>query len=90
MSEVIIVLNKFFMNYLKIFKKFYEKFRKYYLQKSSLIRVNGYDNKYHRTIKTIPNDIKAYIDFVVEKYYWYFKFKVGDHTKISKYNISLD
>ena len=51
--------------------------------------VNEYDNTYHRTIKMKPVDVKG------NTYMYYSKkvndkdpyFKVGDHVRISKYNI---
>ena len=57
--------------------------RKRCLQNPSPIRVNGYNNKYHRTIKMKPNDVKVstYIEFDAEKNYKYFTFKFDDHTK---------
>ena len=46
-----------------------------------------YDNKYHRTIKMKPVDVKdiTYIDFEKEVNVKDPKFKVGDHVKICKY-----
>ena len=49
--------------------------------------VGEYNNKYHRTIKMKPVDVKdsTYIDFKKEVSYKDPKFKVGDHVTISKY-----
>ena len=46
-----------------------------------------YNNKYHRTIKMKPVDVKdkTYIDFKKEVNDKDPKFKVGDHVRISKY-----
>ena len=46
-----------------------------------------YNNKYHRTIKMKPVDVKdhTYIDFKKEVIDKDPKFKVGDHVRISKY-----
>ena len=46
-----------------------------------------YNNTYHRTIKTKPLDVKdnIYIDFSKEINDQNFKFKGGDHVRISKY-----
>ena len=51
--------------------------------------VNKYNNTYHRTIKMKPVDVKdnAYIDFNKDVNDKNSKFKVGDHARISKYNI---
>ena len=48
--------------------------------------VNEYDNKYHRTIKMKPIDVKAntYIDIDKEVNDKKPNFKVGDHVRISK------
>ena len=49
--------------------------------------VNKYSNKYHRTIKMRPVDVKSstYIDFNKENNKEGPKCKVGNHTRISKY-----
>ena len=49
--------------------------------------VNKYNNKYHRTIKMKPTDIKSsiYVDFNKENNKEGPKFKVGDYVRISKY-----
>ena len=49
--------------------------------------VGEYNNKYHRTIKMKPVDVKhnIYIDFKKEVDDKDPKFKVGDHARISKY-----
>ena len=49
--------------------------------------VNKYNNKYHRTFKMKPVDVKPgiYIDFDKENKREGPKFKVGDHVRISKY-----
>ena len=49
--------------------------------------VGEYNNKYHRTIKMKPVDVKdhTYIDFKKEVIDKDPKFKVGDHVRISKY-----
>ena len=49
--------------------------------------VNEYNNKYHRTIKMKPVDVKnnTYFDFNKEVNDKDPKFKVGDHVKLSKY-----
>ena len=49
--------------------------------------VGDYNNKYHRTIKLKPVDVKdnTYIDFKKEINDKDPKFKVGDHVRISKY-----
>ena len=49
--------------------------------------VNKYNNKYHRTIKIKPVDVKSstYIDFGKENNNEDPKFKVGGHVKILKY-----
>ena len=49
--------------------------------------VNEYNNRYHRTIKMKPVDIKdnTYIVFKKEVNDKDLKFKVGDHVRISKY-----
>ena len=49
--------------------------------------VGEYNNKYHRTIKMKPVDVKdnTYIDFKKEVNDKDPKFKVGDHVRISKY-----
>ena len=49
--------------------------------------VNEYNNRYHRTIKMKPVDIKnnTYIDSNKEVNDKYPKFKVDDHVGISKY-----
>ena len=49
--------------------------------------VNEYNNKYHRTIKMKPIDVKdnTYIDFEKEVNDKDPKFKVDDHVRISKY-----
>ena len=48
--------------------------------------VNEYNNKYHRTLKMKPIDVKdnTYIDFGKEVNDNGPKFKVGDHVRISK------
>ena len=53
----------------------------------ALISKNEYNNKYHRTIKMKPVDVKnnTYIDFGKKVNDKDPKFKVGDHVKISKY-----
>ena len=49
--------------------------------------VDEYNNRYHRSIKMKPIDIKdnTYIDFKKEVNNKNPKFKVGDHVRISKY-----
>ena len=49
--------------------------------------VNEYNNRYHRTIKMKPVDVKdnIYIDFKNEVNDKNPKFKVGDHVRLSKY-----
>ena len=49
--------------------------------------VDEHKNKYHRTIKMKPVDVKdnTYIDFKKEVNDKDPKFKVGDHVRISKY-----
>ena len=49
--------------------------------------VNKYNNKYHRTIKMKPVDVKSsiYFDFNKENNKKDTKLKVGDHVRISKY-----
>ena len=49
--------------------------------------VNEYNNTYHRTIKMRPIDVKdnTYINFGKEINDKDFKFKIGDHVRISKY-----
>ena len=49
--------------------------------------VNKYNNKYHRTIKMNPVDVKSsiYFDFNKEHNKEGLKFKVDDHVRISKY-----
>ena len=49
--------------------------------------VNKYNNKYHRTIKMKPVDVKSsiYFDFNKEHNKKGLKFKVDDHVRISKY-----
>ena len=49
--------------------------------------VDKYNNKYHRTIKMKPIDVKAstYIDFDIENNHKGPKLKVGDHVRIWKY-----
>ena len=49
--------------------------------------VNEYNNKYHKTIKMKPIDVKdnTYIDFGNENSDKDPKFQVGDHVRISKY-----
>ena len=49
--------------------------------------VSKYNNRYHRTIKMKPVDVKdnTYIDFKKEVNDKDPKFKVGDHVRISKY-----
>ena len=49
--------------------------------------VNEYNNRYHRTIKMKPVDVKnnTYIDSNKEVNDKYPKFKVDDHVRISKY-----
>ena len=53
----------------------------------ALISKNEYNNKYHRTIKMKPVDIKnnTYIDFGKKVNDKDPKFKVGNHIRISKY-----
>ena len=52
-----------------------------------LINYMIYNNKYHRTIKMKPVDVKdnTYIDFEKEVNDKNPKFKVGDHIRIFKY-----
>ena len=49
--------------------------------------VNEYNNKYHRTIKIKPTDVKGntYINIDKETNDKDAKFKVGDHVRIYKY-----
>ena len=49
---------------------------------------NEYNNRYHRTMKIKPVDVKnnAYIDSGKEVNDKDPKFQVGDHVRISKYN----
>ena len=49
--------------------------------------VKDYNNKYHKTIKMKPVDVKdnTYIDFKKEVNDKNPKFKLGDHVRISKY-----
>ena len=49
--------------------------------------INEYNNKYHRTIKMKPIEVKdnTYIDSIKEVNDKDPKFKVGDHVRISKY-----
>ena len=49
--------------------------------------VKNYNNSYHTSIKMKPVDVKdnTYIDFKKEVNDKNFKFKVGDHVRISKY-----
>ena len=49
--------------------------------------VDKYNNTFHRTIKMKPFDVKssAYIDYGLENNDKDSKFKIGDHTRISKY-----
>ena len=49
--------------------------------------VDEYNNRYHRSIKMKPIDVKdnTYIDFKKEVNDKNPKFKVGDHVRISKY-----
>ena len=49
--------------------------------------VNEYNNKYHRTIKMKPDDVKnnTYIDYNREFNDKDPKFRVGNHVRISKY-----
>ena len=49
--------------------------------------VNKYSNRYHRTIKIKPVDVKPriYIDFNKKNNKEGLKFKVGDNARISKY-----
>ena len=49
--------------------------------------VNKYNNRYHRTIKIKPVDVKPriYIDFNKKNNKEGLKFKVGDNARISKY-----
>ena len=51
--------------------------------------VTEYNNTYHSTIKLRPVDVKSstYIDFNVEYNDKDFKFEVGSHVQISRYNI---
>ena len=51
--------------------------------------VNKYKDKYHRTIKMKPVDVKssAYIESSKEIDYQDPKFKIGDMIRISKYKI---
>ena len=53
----------------------------------ALISKNEYNNKYHRTIKMKPVDVKnnTYIDFGKKVNDKDPKFKVGNHIRISKY-----
>ena len=50
--------------------------------------LNEYNNKYHKTIKMKPVDVKdnAYFDFNKEVNDKDSKLKIGDHVGISKYN----
>ena len=49
--------------------------------------VNEYNNKYHRTIKMKPVDVKSgnYVEYNVNSNDKDPKFKSGDHVRISKY-----
>ena len=49
--------------------------------------VNKYNNKYHRTTRVKPIDVKSdsYAEFNVDSNDKDPKFKVGNHVKISKY-----
>ena len=60
--------------------------KKLYIDKLDDI-VNEYNNKYHKTIKMKPVDVKdnAYFDFNKEVNDKDSKLKVGDHVGISKY-----
>ena len=61
--------------------------KKLYIDKLDDI-VNEYNNKYHKTIKMKPVDVKdnAYFDFNKEVNDKDSKLKIGDHVAISKYN----
>ena len=70
----------------KIFKYMTSVSKNVYIDKLDDI-VAEYNNKYHRTIKMKPVDVKddTYIDFKKEVNDKDPKFKVGDHVRISKY-----
>ena len=70
----------------KIYKYMTSVSKNVYIDKLNDI-VGEYNNKYHRTIKMKPVDVKdnTYIDFKKEVNDKDPKFKVGDHVRISKY-----
>ena len=70
----------------KIYKYMTSVSKNVYIDKLDDI-VGGYDNKYHRTIKMKPVDVKdnTYIDFEKEVNDKDPKFKVGNYVRISKY-----
>ena len=59
-----------------------------YIDKSADIN-NKYKNSYYSTMKMKPFDVKwsTYIDFNKENNEEYPKFEVGDHIRISKFQI---
>ena len=69
----------------KIYKYMTSVSKNVYIDKSDDI-VHKYNNKKNRTIKMKPLDVKdnTYIDFGKEVNDNNFKFKVGDHVRISK------
>ena len=70
----------------KIYKYMTSVSKNVYIDKLDDI-VNEYNNKYHRTIKMKPVDVRdnTYVDFKKEVNNKDPKFKVGDHVRISKY-----
>ena len=70
----------------KIYKYMTATSKNVYIDKLNDI-VNEYNNKWHRTIKMKPVNVKdsTYIDFKMEVHDKDPKFKVGDHVIISKY-----
>ena len=70
----------------KIYKYMTSVSKNVYINKLDDI-VGEYDNKYHKTIKMKPVDVKdnTYIDFKKEVNDKDPNFKVGDHVRISKY-----
>ena len=70
----------------KIYKYMNSLLKHVYIDKLDYI-VNEYNNTDHRTIKMKPVDVKdnTYIGFKREVIDKGFKFKVGDHVRISKY-----
>ena len=70
----------------KIYKYMTSVSKNVYIDKLDDI-VSKYNNKYHRTIKMKPVDVKdnTYIDFKKEVNDKDPKFKVSDHVRISKY-----